>query len=402
MVSIHNLEMIRNVLKSVEISVTSETWAQVGRFFLIVCLPLLLFAAASVFYFDAPTSMYFKPRFGNPLHLWARTTTDIGEAGAYFAVAGGFWILFFILRKRAKNAESYTRWRTREGWALFALLSLVTSGLMVQGLKHAIGRMRPYADALLSSHEFRPFSANYEFHSLPSGHSQVLFTAASILTAIWPRAWYVWMISATVFATTRVITLNHWLSDIIAGAAVGMFGTVLTYRLMTLQKQKKQMAAMAAKAILGAAVMIGAMALPRLAHADSAGPFGIGLIIGDPTGLSANYRLSQQRSIDGALAWSFGRDPGFKIHSDYLWHRDAILRAEKFNVDLHYGVGARLWSLSNRHDDNMRFGARVPVGLSSNFNQRAIEVFVEIALGMNVIPSTSADLDAGIGARVYF
>lgn len=139
------------------------------------------------------------------------------------------------------------------------------------------------------------------------------------------------------------------------------------------------------------------------AKADSPGPFGAGIIIGDPTGLSANYRLSAERSVDAALAWSFGRHRGFDIHSDYLWHRSNLFRIERVAFDWHYGIGARLINIEDRNSsERTYFGPRVPIGLSTDFNKSTFELFGEIALIMNLVPETSADLDFGLGVRVYF
>jgi membrane-associated phospholipid phosphatase len=375
-----------------------SSWRGVGRFFLFVCVPLFSIAGVCVWLVDADAAMYFKPRYGNALHLWAKQTTDVAMAGPYFSISAGLWLLFIALRKLRSKSTWTERWHRAEVWSLTALLSLATSGILVQLLKHIIGRKRPYADSALSSHAFEPFTSNYEFHSLPSGHSQVLFTVATVLSAIWPRVWWAWMTIAAIFSTTRVITLNHWVSDILAGAAVGMFGAILTMRMMRTRRMKFFLQ----RSVVAAVTVLCVFVAPVVGRADAPGPFGIGLVIGDPTGLSANYRMTSSRSIDGALAWAFGGDPGFELHSDYLWHRASVLRGEKVAFDLHYGVGARLMSLNNRHDDRTRLGLRLPVGLSTDFNQRAIELFGEIALAMNLIPSTTADLDFGIGARVYF
>lgn len=372
------------------------TWRSVAKFALWITGPILLLALAAIFLVDSEVAIYCKSQFGSPLHLWARDATDVAKAGPYFAVTGGLFVLFAVLRRLRREAF----WLRAEQWALFGFLSFLTSGILVQGLKHLIGRKRPYADETMSSHEFVPLTSNYEFHSLPSGHSQVLFTAAAVLTALVPRAWLAWIALAVVFSSTRVLTLNHWTSDVLAGAAVGLFGTVLTVRLLQMLKDRK-LATSASVAVL--AMTLATSLTPNLAHAETPGPFGFGIVLGDPTGLSMNYDLSRERSIDAGLAWSFGGDPGFEVHSDYLWHRDSVLRADKLIFDLHYGIGARLLSLSDRHGtDRTRFGPRLPIGLSSSFNQRAIEIFAEIALVMNVIPATTADFDFGIGARVYF
>lgn len=151
------------------------------------------------------------------------------------------------------------------------------------------------------------------------------------------------------------------------------------------------------------AFFLGSFASLKMADADTPGPFGLGIVIGDPTGLTANYRLSQQRSVDAAVAWSFGRHRGFELHSDYLWHRANLFRIEKLSFDWHYGLGARLINLDDRNvSERTYFGPRVPIGLSTDFNKSTFELFGELALVMNLVPATALDLDFGLGVRVYF
>ena len=50
----------------------------------------------------------------------------------------------------------------------------------------------------------------------------------------------------------------------------------------------------------------------------SAGRLGIGIILGDPNGISMKFWQSQRTAIDLALAWDF--DDYFHIHGDYLYH----------------------------------------------------------------------------------
>lgn len=373
-------------------------WDRIGVFVLAVFVPLLILAAFAVLWLDAPAALNFKASYGGPLHLWARRWTDIGKAEPYFAITGGLWLLLLALRKWG-HVQGL---KSSEQWACFGLFSFLTSGLLVQIFKHVFGRMRPYAVSSLSlSQEFHPLTSNYEFHSMPSGHSQVLFTAAAVLTARWPRLCVVWIALASIFSATRAITLNHWISDILVGAGVGWLGTILCYRGFHMIKAKRLQKSVRAAAI--AFLLFSPVFSPSVSRADASGPLGVGIVLGDPTGVSANYRLSSERSVDAALAWAFGSDPGFQIHSDYLWHRANLIRDPKISFDLHYGVGARLMSIrDDKVKDRTRLGLRLPVGLSTSFEQRALEVFGELALGMNLIPATSADLDFGIGARVYF
>lgn len=401
------LRLVRNYLNIEEVS---STWSNVRSFALVIFFPVVVLSAIAVGWFDSSMAVQFKSQFGSPLHLWARATTDVAKAGPYFSATFGLWLLFLGLRRWGSKIASADFFRAWQNWAAFAFVSFLLSGILVQVAKHIIGRRRPYADEMLSSYQFHPFSANYEHHSLPSGHSQVLFTAAAVLMVAFPKFRWLWLILAAIFASTRAITLNHWISDVIAGAGMGLMGTVLALRMLNLRQSRLESQGSKNGSFLKsfAAFVVGGLLLvatfsTSVARADGPGPFGVGIIVGDPTGLSGNYRLSSLRSIDAALAWSFGNNPGFEIHSDYLWRRPGLFRAETVKFDLHYGVGARLLSLSNSNvSDKTRFGPRLPVGLGTNFNQQALEVFAEVALVMNIIPATSADLDFGVGARVYF
>ena len=55
-------------------------------------------------------------------------------------------------------------------------------------------------------------------------------------------------------------------------------------------------------------------------QAGATGDFGVGAMLGAPTGLSLKYWLTDTSAIDGGLAWHFGDDDRFQIHSDYLYH----------------------------------------------------------------------------------
>ncbi len=157
-----------------------------------------------------------------------------------------------------------------------------------------------------------------------------------------------------------------------------------------------------------AVILVCLVFIGETAKADTAGPLGVGIVIGDPTGLSANYRISEERSVDSAVAWSFGRYPGFELHADYLWHRSKLFNVEHVSFDWHYGLGARLISIDDRdvnnrtNSDRTYFGPRIPIGLSTDFNKSTFELFSELALVMNLIPATNFDFDFGVGVRVYF
>ena len=119
-----------------------------------------------------------------------------------------------------------------------------------------------------------------------------------------------------------------------------------------------------------------------------------GIMLGSPTGITV---LIRDRVALGA-AWSF-RDY-IHLHGD-LWVYHGLL-AEP--VDWYVGVGAkfRAFSDSRRKDDfPVGIGVRVPLGLRF-FPIEPLELFLELAPGISLVPDTSPDLDAVIGVRFHF
>lgn len=191
-------------------------------------LLILLPVAVVAFYLDRPLAQYFKPLFGGPFHLLAIRVTELGKADIYFGLAGLGFVLGLALRRRILRNQS-----------VYALAALTLSGFLVQVLKHLVGRQRPYADLHLEATRFDFVNSSYEWHSLPSGHSQVAFTVAATMVLLGPkqRVWrWSWFALAAMIAMTRVVTLNHWLSDTLVGAFVGVLGTVLAFRLVKLER----------------------------------------------------------------------------------------------------------------------------------------------------------------------
>jgi hypothetical protein len=134
---------------------------------------------------------------------------------------------------------------------------------------------------------------------------------------------------------------------------------------------------------------------------------GIGLIVGEPTGLSVKYWLDEEHAVDAAAGWSFWGGDGFQLHADYLWHNFDLLgsAAGCDMLPVYYGVGARLKLRDNdcRHDDNgdTAFGIRVPVGISYLFDGAPFDVFAEIVPILDFTPDVDLHLNIAVGLRFY-
>lgn len=125
--------------------------------------------------------------------------------------------------------------------------------------------------------------------------------------------------------------------------------------------------------------------------------FGIGFIVGSPTGLSAKYWTSGINAFDFGLGYSFEKRDNLYIHSDYLFHiHGALNTAEK--ISIYYGPGIRL---KFREDNNSRLGIRGVLGGFWMPRGTIIDVFVEIAPVLDLVPATDFSFDGGIGLRFY-
>lgn len=127
--------------------------------------------------------------------------------------------------------------------------------------------------------------------------------------------------------------------------------------------------------------------VPLAASADT----GVGIILGDPTGLS----LLLEERIALGLAWDLSNH--LHVHGD-VW---LLNKALSDPVNWYLGLGAKLLVFNDNSGDAIGVGVRVPVGLQW-YATPELELFAEIVPGMRLIPSTDFDIDFGIGLRYHF
>lgn len=139
-----------------------------------------------------------------------------------------------------------------------------------------------------------------------------------------------------------------------------------------------------------------------------ASDFGVGAIVGEPTGITFEKYLEDKRSVDLDLAWSFGRHSGINIVSDYLvpFVTQHLIHSQA--IGFYYGLGGRLIFV-NSSTDSFQAGLRLPLGLRTDFgtsdrieNLKAIRVFAEIVPVLTLVPKTAFEFDFGFGFRFRF
>lgn len=138
------------------------------------------------------------------------SAADIFNALPYVAVgsavvlyAYGRWGDHPILARRAGRAG----------------ISTLTAAGVTTVIKLTAGRVRP-RDEPDDPFTFDPFSGHGSF---PSGHTTIAFAAAVALDRETTSAWVPWLVypTAAMVGWARVQDLEHWASDVVAGAAIG-------------------------------------------------------------------------------------------------------------------------------------------------------------------------------------
>ena len=122
---------------------------------------------------------------------------------------------------------------------LHGLEALAVGGGVTFLLKGMVGRARPYKglDDPRNFGMWRGF-ANEDYRSFPSGHTVMAFAAAAAVTSTtndwWPNStWYIGPAmygGATLAGISRMYNNKHWASDVVVGAAIGMFAGLKVVR----------------------------------------------------------------------------------------------------------------------------------------------------------------------------
>lgn len=141
------------------------------------------------------------------------------------------------------------------------------------------------------------------------------------------------------------------------------------------------------------------------------GAFGLGIILGEPSGLSAKFWFDKADAADAGMAWSFVNQ-SVAFHADYLYHlRQAIVLGDGSDIPPFAGIGGYL--RINRADyvdprggdaapDPVEVGVRIPLGLCYRFSQVPLELSLEVVPGLELFPATYFKLQGGLAVRYYF
>lgn len=123
--------------------------------------------------------------------------------------------------------------------------------------------------------------------------------------------------------------------------------------------------------------------------------FGIGVMLGEPTGISIKKWTGDITAFDLGAAWSLGgKNEALHLHSDFLLHK---WFQDNENLAFYYGIGGRVIL-----DDDAHAGIRFPLGLNYVFENAPFDFFLEAVPIFDLTPDTEFAGNGAIGMRFYF
>lgn len=219
---------------------TKREWLGIGAFTAVT--------TGAVLFADKPVNKFTVEQI--------RTNRSVVSASTYVTNFGGLYETYTLVALGAygvlfkKDKEKTT--------TLLATQAYLTGAAIETVLKYLTSRQRPsYYDAVTgrNSHVFHgPFyhflkKDNASFESFPSGHTTVAFAAATVFAMEYRQYRAVPILAysaATAIGLSRIVQNQHWISDVMVGAALGFLtgrqvvNNYHRYSKLQLEKAKKK------------------------------------------------------------------------------------------------------------------------------------------------------------------
>lgn len=198
----------------------------------------LIFSILAGLTLDQTLAAYFAQVSADDIRAFFRQITDIGLSEYYFLIALGTWAFAAWIAPRLEFFKKIPeRVDFARRWGLNFFVALIVSGILIHIIKFCVGRQRPHKSPIYDPYVFDPITTHWHWHSFASGHSQVMLTAATMMAVALPRFRWFFLSFAVLICFSRVVVLDHFLSDTIMGGAVGYCGSLIAMKLM-MQKTK--------------------------------------------------------------------------------------------------------------------------------------------------------------------
>lgn len=190
-----------------------------------IILALIAFVILCYFFVDIPLTVYLS----NNLTFLKPVASFFSAIFSPFTLLVATPILFFL---------NHFLWKKEILKELFRVLifAIPLSFFAVKILKHIFHRTRPAKLLAFGDYGFHLFGHSSSGTSFPSSHACMIGAVFGALSCIYPKYTVQFMLAALIISFSRVIELEHFLSDVACGCIVGALIAQLLYVFMKKRK----------------------------------------------------------------------------------------------------------------------------------------------------------------------
>jgi undecaprenyl-diphosphatase len=200
--------------------------ARIGAAFVLAATAILF--AAIILDVRAITTAYELPR---PVVEFGSFLSHVGRSVWFLLVSGLLSSLFFLADWRKVGTCLRLAWWEIGAVAGYAFIAFASAGILVNILKPIFGRARPRLILETGPFGFDFFSLGYSAASFPSGHSTDMGVFMVVASLFFPKLRVLFVALGIAFASSRVVVLAHYPSDVVAGLLLGATVAYLVARL---------------------------------------------------------------------------------------------------------------------------------------------------------------------------
>lgn len=188
--------------------------------FIVVALALI---SVSFYYVDRPVAQWLHKFEKSSVTVFFNAITSLGSATVMLALPLLATVALFLVSRAMRDPERARTLLRGAGQSFFVFCCVAQPAAIGLVAKIAVGRARPALLFESGTYGFAPISFNYNFHSMPSGHSLAAAGFAAGLALVLPLpAFPIIAFFGAMIAFSRVATTAHYFGDALAGGALAI------------------------------------------------------------------------------------------------------------------------------------------------------------------------------------
>ncbi len=180
----------------------------------------ILLLVGSYYFIDRPVAHWAKVYCVGKSNTLFLAITQLGDSTWYLVGSAVGFLFFRYVKRYPLYAHRYA----------FVFASVAVSGIVADMIKAIAGRFRPEMWFTHGLYGFDFFHVTASMISFPSGHTATAFSLAMVLSKLYPKYALIGWAIALAVGISRVMVSMHYVSDVIAGAMVGVVSVHLLIR----------------------------------------------------------------------------------------------------------------------------------------------------------------------------